>query len=70
MITKFSINGMHCASCKALIEDVSKDIPGVTACEVDMASGTASIEHDASVDMAAVQKEIMSLGDYKVDKIL
>lgn len=70
MITKLNIQGMHCASCKALIEDVCKDIPGVTAIEVDMASGMASIEHDSSVDIEHVRKEIMSLGEYKVEKVL
>lgn len=57
---------MHCASCKALIEEVSSEIAGVTSCVVDVASGTAKIEHDTSVDPETIRREIEGLGDYKV----
>lgn len=60
---------MHCASCKALIEDVCQEIPGVTSCTVDVASNTARIEHDASVQPATIQKEIEELGEYKVTTV-
>lgn len=66
MTITLKIQGMHCASCKVLIEDVCQDIPGVTSCVVDVASGTATIEHDASVQPEKIQREIEGLGDYKV----
>ncbi len=66
MITALNIQGMHCASCKVLIEDVCRDIPGVVSCVVDVASHTAKIEHDASVLPETIRREIEGLGEYKV----
>lgn len=65
MITTFTIQGMHCTSCKALIEDACLEIPGVTSCSVDIASHTARMEHDGSVDPKKIRQEIESLGSYK-----
>lgn len=69
MITTLNIKGMHCASCKALIEDVCQDIPGVTSCNVDVSNNTAKVEHDASVSSDKIRQEIESLGDYKVSTV-
>ncbi len=66
MITTLNIQGMHCASCKALIEDVCNDIPGVTSCTVDVSTNTARIEHDMSVDIEVIRREIEGLDSYKV----
>lgn len=66
MITTFNIQGMHCASCKVLIEDVCQDISGVTSCVVDVSTNSARIEYDASVNPEAVLREIEALGPYKV----
>ena len=62
--TTLKITGMHCASCKALIEDVVGDVPGVRSCTVDAAAGTASVEHDDALDTAVLVKEIKNLGEY------
>jgi copper chaperone CopZ len=66
MKTVLTIKGTHCASCKALIEEVCREVPGVTACTVDFKTGKAVIEHAASLDLMRVKKEIDSLGPYKV----
>lgn len=68
--TNFNIVGMHCNSCKMLIEDVVKDVPGVQDCSVYFDSGKASITHDGSVDADRLKKEIESLGTYKVEEAL
>ncbi len=70
MKTVLKITGMHCASCKLLIEDVCKEIPGVTSCEVDLGGNIATIEHDASVSAEKLSQEISSLGDYQVKEIV
>lgn len=62
--TKLNITGMHCASCKALIEDVCADVSGVNSCTVDVDAATASVEHDDSLDPAILVTEIRNLGDY------
>lgn len=66
MTTTLNIQGMHCTSCKTLIEDVCKDMPGVLSCNVDVQGGKATIEHHASLDLAALKEEIRSLGSYSV----
>lgn len=65
MTTTLSIQGMHCGSCKTLIEDVCGDIPGVMSCTVDVAAGSVRIEHDATVSTETIRREIEQLGDYK-----
>lgn len=63
--TKLKIAGMHCASCKALIEDVCSDVPGVRSCDVDAATEMATVEHDDTLNPAVLIGEIRSLGDYR-----
>lgn len=69
MKTTISIQGMHCASCKTLIEDVASDVPGVQSCTVDPATGNGVIEHDESFDFTNFAKEIATLDKYTVQKI-
>lgn len=63
-VTNLKIAGMHCPSCKTLIEEVCTDVPGVRSCTVDVNAGSASVEHDDSLNPAAIVEEIRSLGDY------
>ncbi|MEK9152050.1 MAG: heavy metal-associated domain-containing protein [Patescibacteria group bacterium] len=65
MTATLQITGMHCVSCKALIEDVCSEFAGVTSCAVDVAAGRAIIGHDGSADMQAVVGEINRLGKYR-----
>ena len=69
MITTLHITGLHCASCKMLIEDVAKDIPGVTSAVVDSEKMTATIEHEDSVQPETIRKEIENIGEYKASII-
>ncbi|OGY41865.1 MAG: hypothetical protein A2Y82_05415 [Candidatus Buchananbacteria bacterium RBG_13_36_9] len=45
-ILKFKIVGMHCQSCKTLIEEEVKSLPGINKIEVDYATGQANLEYD------------------------
>lgn len=65
--TTFYIKGTHCASCKALIEDVCKEIPCIKSCAVDFQTGEAIIEHDDALDWSSVKREIEALGNYSVE---
>lgn len=67
MKTILNIKGMHCHSCKALIEEVCGDIPGVRTCIVDVGREKAEIDHDDNVDIGIVKKEIEGFGDYHVE---
>jgi copper chaperone CopZ len=64
------IAGMHCASCKALIEDVASGLPGVNACSVDLESGAAALEVDERLFRPeAFAAEVAALGNYAVETI-
>ncbi len=65
MKTTMYIKGMHCESCKAVIEDVCRDVAGVRNCVVDFKTGKVTIEHD-NADLGRLKKEIESAGEYKV----
>ena len=69
MKTNIKITGMHCASCKSLIEDVASEVPGVASCLVDAETGNGVIQHDESFDFAALKEAITSLDKYTVEKI-
>ncbi|HLD71943.1 MAG TPA: heavy metal-associated domain-containing protein [Candidatus Peribacteraceae bacterium] len=67
MQTTVSIPGIHCASCAALIKDVSSEFPAIKSINVDIETKKVSIDHDESFDMQKWTEEIESLGDtYKV----
>lgn len=69
METKIKIIGMHCASCKALLEDVARDVPGVTACTINAEQAVGTLEHDASFNFDTFVKEIATLNTYTIEKI-
>lgn len=67
MKTIFTVRGTHCASCKALIEDVCTEIPGISSCSVDFRTGMTEIEHEENIDWQKFKKEIEGLGNYNVE---
>lgn len=69
MMTTYNITGMHCASCKELIEEVCCELPGVQSCIVDASTGVAQVEHGGSFTMSSFQEAIAHLGDYTVKEI-
>lgn len=54
---KFKVTGMMCNHCKAHVKNAIEAVKGVTAVEVDLASGIATVEGDASAQdvIAAVE---------------
>lgn len=64
--TTIIIQGTHCNACKALIEDVAKDIKGIHSCIVDFATGKTKIEHEIGTNLESFTKEVEVLGNYKV----
>lgn len=68
MKTTLTIKGTHCNSCKMLIEDVCKEIPGIQSCTVNFETGKTEVEHDESADWNKFQQEVESLGQYKIEK--
>lgn len=63
MQTVVSIPGIHCASCAALIEDVSAEFSSITKVDVDLDAKTVTLDHTADFDQSKWTSEIESLGD-------
>jgi P-type Cu+ transporter len=63
-ITKktFSISGMHCASCVRLTEDAIKSIAGVKNAVVNLATNTATVEHDENVTEDKIISAVEGVG--------
>ena len=67
MTTTISIPGIHCASCSALIKDVSSEFPAIKNIEVDIESKKVTLDHDDSFDMQKWTREIEALDEkYKI----
>lgn len=68
MKTFFTVHGTHCHACKALIEDIVGEMPGVTSCAVDFTTGRTDLEHDAALDWQELKKQIEEIDPrYKVE---
>ena len=67
MTTTISIPGIHCASCSALINDVSSEFPAIKNIEVDIESKKVTLDHDESFNMQKWTQEIEALDEkYKI----
>ena len=67
MNTTVSIPGIHCASCSALIKDISSEFPSIKSVDVNSETKNVTIDHDASFDFQKWSAEIESLDPkYKI----
>ncbi len=67
MNTTVSIPGIHCASCAALIKDVSSEFPSIKNIDVDVDTKNVIIDHDESLNMQKWTEEIEALDPkYKI----
>ncbi|MCX6743326.1 MAG: heavy-metal-associated domain-containing protein, partial [Candidatus Parcubacteria bacterium] len=58
-ILNFKIFGLHCQSCKTLIEEEIKSLPGINKIEVDYTKGLANLEYDdEKISLAEIFKAI------------
>ena len=60
METVIKVEGMMCKHCKARVEQVCKEVPGVVDAEVDLAAKTVTVT--GTLDVAAVKKAIADAG--------
>lgn len=62
-VAQLSVEGMHCGSCAALIEETLGQRPGVTAAQIDLDSARAVVEYDPStLDADAICTAIAEVG--------
>lgn len=67
MQTTVSIPGIHCASCAALIKDVSSEFSSIKHVEVDIDTKNVTLDHGDDFDFQQWKNEIESLdGKYVV----
>lgn len=58
---------MHCASCAAMIKDISSEFPEIKNVAVDVQTKKVTLEHDDAFNVGKWQAEIEALGEpYKV----
>ncbi len=70
MQTTVSIPGIHCASCAALIKDVSSEFSAIKNTEVDIDTKMVTLDHDESLDIQKWTEEIESLDPkYKIHHV-
>jgi Cu+-exporting ATPase len=64
---RIAIEGMHCASCSALIEKMVGRMPGVSECTVNLAANNGRVAFDpAQASVEAILKKVDDLGFHAV----
>jgi len=58
----YTVNGMTCGHCVASVTDEVSKIDGVTAVDVDLASGRVTVESDEPLDTTAVAAAVDEAG--------
>ena len=60
--TSFQIEGMTCASCVGRVERALSAVPGVAKAAVNLATESAQISYDDTVDIAVLTKTLSDAG--------
>jgi len=60
--TTVTVTGMSCGHCASSVREEIADIPGVNAVDVDVASGTVTIDSEAPVETAAIKNAVEDAG--------
>ncbi len=60
--TTYTVVGMTCGHCVSAVTEEVSGVPGVTAVDVDLASGGLTVSSDAPVDDAAVRAAVEEAG--------
>ncbi len=63
MLAHLRVQGMHCMSCKQLIEEVLADLQGIQLVKVDFSHQSAAVEYDEQLlNIEKVREKITELG--------
>ncbi|MBV6761486.1 heavy-metal-associated domain-containing protein [Rhodococcus opacus] len=60
--TTVTVTGMTCGHCASSVRGEIGNIPGVTAVDVDLASGRVDIDSDTPIEQAAVAQAVDEAG--------
>ena len=58
----YTVVGMTCGHCVSAVTEEVTQLPGVTAVDVDLASGGLTVTSDAPVDASAVRAAVEEAG--------
>ena len=58
----YTVTGMTCGHCVSAVTEEVSQVPGVTAVDVDLASGRLTVTSDAPVDDDAVRAAVDEAG--------
>lgn len=61
----YTVTGMTCGHCVASVTEEVSEVPGVTAVDVDLASGRLTVTSEAPVSEAQVREAVAEAG-YRV----
>jgi copper chaperone len=62
MMTTIGIKGMSCKHCVQAVSKALQDLPGLSKVEINLETGTASLDHDDSLDITLVKDRIQKAG--------
>jgi copper chaperone len=62
MTTSITVAGMTCGHCASSVREEIGDIPGVTAVDVDLITGTVTIDSDSPVRSEAIKSAVEDAG--------
>jgi copper ion binding protein len=57
-----TVTGMTCGHCASSVREEVADIPGVTAVDVDLATGKVTVDSDHEVGPYAIQNAVEEAG--------
>ncbi|WP_043619880.1 heavy-metal-associated domain-containing protein [Nonomuraea candida] len=64
----YTVNGMTCGHCVSSVKEEVGGVAGVTAVEVDLASGLLTVSSDAPVERAKIAAAVEEAGYEMVDR--
>lgn len=62
MQSTYTVSGMTCGHCVNSVQTEVEQLPGVTAVQVDLASGAVTVTSDQPLDEAAVRAAVDEAG--------
>jgi len=60
--TQLKVTGMNCGACVNHVTHALQSVAGVQAATVDLAAGSATVQHDASTNPAALVEAVAEAG--------
>ena len=60
--TQLAVVGMNCGACVNHVTKALQEVPGVQEVQVDLASGTATVQHDGSAPLETLMDAVSEAG--------